>query len=50
MRWAGVVHRFKYGKPEDCGMNKFIFFFIGRKMLKETVGQGYGRHEKDEGI
>ena len=50
LRWAGVVHRFKYGKPEDCGLNKFIFFFIGRKMLKETVGQGYGRHEKDEGI
>ena len=50
MRWTLVVHRFKYGKPEDFGIPKFVFHLIGKRVIKETVAQGYGRHEKDEGI
>ena len=48
MRWAGVVHRFRYGKPEDCGMPYIIFKLYGRRALGQSIGQGYGRHEKHE--
>ena len=50
MRWAGVVHRFRYGKPEDFGFSYLIFKYIGRKALKEAYSQGYARHTKDECI
>ena len=45
---VGVVHRFRYGKPKDCGIPAIGFKFVGRKMLKEAYCQGYGRHTKDE--
>jgi hypothetical protein len=48
MRWAGVVHRFRYGKPEDFGFSYLIFKYIGRKVLNEAYSQGYARHTKDE--
>jgi hypothetical protein len=48
LRWAGVVHRFRYGKPEDCGMPLFIFKIAGNKFLKETKAQGYGKHSQEE--
>jgi hypothetical protein len=49
LRWAAVVHRFRYGKPEDCGIPSFFFNLIGRKMLKESEAQGYGKHSPEEG-
>jgi hypothetical protein len=27
-RWVGVISRFRYGKPEDCGFNPFIVSLI----------------------
>jgi hypothetical protein len=48
IRWAGVVHRFRYGKPEDCGIPPFFFKLVGNKMLKETEAQGYGKHSQEE--
>lgn len=48
LRWVGLVFRFKYGKPEDIGLNPLIFRMIAKKVHKETVAQGYGNHEKDE--
>ena len=45
---VGVVHRFKYGSAKDVGIPFIIFKYVGRKMLKESVGQGYGRHSKEE--
>ena len=50
LRWTLVVHQLKYGKPEDFGMLMIIFHLIRKRVLKETVAQGYGRHEKDEGV
>jgi hypothetical protein len=50
LRWAAVVHRFRYGKPEDCGLHPFVFTLVGRKMLKETEAQGYGKHSPEEGV
>lgn len=45
---AGLIHRFRYGKPEDCGLPTIPFKFVARKMLKEGYSQGYGRHTKEE--
>ena len=45
---VGVVHRFKYGNAKDVGIPYIIFKYVGRKMLKESVGQGYGRHSQEE--
>jgi glutathione S-transferase len=47
-RWAGVVHRFKYGKPEDCGILPPFFELTGKSMLKDAYGQGYAKHSKEE--
>ena len=47
---TGVIFRFKYGTNKDVGLPKFIFNYVGSKMLKETVAQGYGRHSKEEGF
>jgi hypothetical protein len=30
-------------------MSSPIFQIVGGKMLRESVGQGYGRHTKEEG-
>ena len=43
-----VVHRFRYGKQEDCGIPVIGFKFVGQRMLNEAYSQGYGRHTKDE--
>ena len=45
---VGLIHRFKYGKPEDCGLPIIPFKFVGRKMIKEGYSQGYARHTKEE--
>jgi hypothetical protein len=37
---VAVVYRFRYGKPEDCGIPYLVFKLVGRKMLKETEAQG----------
>jgi hypothetical protein len=50
LRWAAVVFRFRYGQPEHCGLNPFVFGLIGKKMLKESEAQGYGKHSKEERI
>ena len=45
---VGVVYRFKYGSAKDIGIPYIIFKYVGSKMLKESVGQGYGRHSQEE--
>ena len=44
-----TVHKFKYGKPEDTGIRMPIFEMVGKKMLQESIDQGYGRHSMNEG-
>jgi hypothetical protein len=45
---AGVVHRFRRGKPEDIGIPFLLFKFISHRLLKQASGQGYGLHTMDE--
>jgi glutathione S-transferase len=48
LRWCIIIHRFKYGKIEDVAIPWPAFDIIGRAMLKTAMGQGYGRHRKEE--
>ena len=48
LRWCMIIHRYKYGTPEDALMPWIIFRIIKNKVLKVTAAQGYGLHKKEE--
>lgn len=45
---VGVIHRFRYQTADVVGIPYIPFKLVGRKMLKETEAQGYGKHSKEE--
>jgi hypothetical protein len=49
LRCCVSYHRFFCGEAGDVFMPFIIFKAAARKFRKELIGQGYGRHTKEEG-